>query len=232
MDYVCDRAQAGEMTPGTWYSVYKLSEELEISRSPVRDGLLRLEEAELIEFSRNRGFQIVETKPSDVAQIFDMRLALEPRIAARAAEFRTPAQIEQMREILQAMETHVQAGDEAQFFNWDRRLHDAILEAGATSRAQDTLARLRTHTQILTDSTVRSERSLSDVYAEHLPIIEAIAEGDARAARQRMSEHITTTGRLLLRQTLVHTAGFDALADAALLDARVEEIWDAHTGEF
>lgn len=93
-------------------------------------------------------------------------------------------------------------------------------------------ARLHTHTQILTDSTVRSERSLSDVYAEHLPIIEAIAEGDARAARQRMSEHITTTGRLLLRQTLVHTAGFDALADAALLDARVEEIWDAHTGEF
>ncbi len=64
------------------------------------------------------------------------------------------------------------------------------------------------------------------------PSLMAIAEGDARAARQRMGEHITTTGRLLLRQTLVHTAGFDALADAALLDARVEEIWDAHTGEF
>lgn len=64
------------------------------------------------------------------------------------------------------------------------------------------------------------------------PSLRQSRRGDARAARQRMSEHITTTGRLLLRQTLVRTAGFDALADAALLDARVEEIWDAHTGEF
>ena len=162
-----------------------------------------MEEADLIEFSRNRGFQIVETKLSDVAQTFDMRLALEPRIAARAAKFRTPAQIEQMREILQAMQTHAQAGDEAVFFSWDKRLHDVILEAGGSTRAQDTLARLRMHTRILTHSTVRSERSLTEVNAQHLHTVEAIADGDAAA-----------------------------LANAALLDARVEEIWEAHTGEF
>ena len=59
------------------------------------------------------------------------------------------------------------------------------------------------HTRILTHSTVRSERSLTEVNAQHLHIVEAIADGDAAA-----------------------------LANAALLDARVEEIWEAHTGEF
>ncbi|EEI79673.1 transcriptional regulator [Corynebacterium striatum] len=228
MNYVRDCAQNGSMAPGEWYSVYKLSEELGISRSPVRDGLLRLEEAGLIEFSRNRGFQIVETKPSDVADIFDMRLALEPRIAARAALARSDEQLAQMRALLQSMEASVQSGNEPEFFSWDKQLHDAILVAGGSTRARDTLDKLRTHTQILTDSTVRNERSLEQVHSEHVPIIDAIAKGDAQRARQDMASHITATGRLLLRQTLRRRNPQLSEAEA---EQRVEEIWDAHTRE-
>ena len=89
MDFVRESTLDKTMVTGEWYSVYQVSDQLGISRSPVRDALLRLEEAGLIRFTRNRGFQIVETKPSDVAEIFALRLGIEPAAAYRAAQLRT-----------------------------------------------------------------------------------------------------------------------------------------------
>lgn len=228
MNYVRDAAQTGSMTPGTWYSVYRLSEELGISRSPVRDGLLRLEEAGLIEFSRNRGFQIVETKPSDVADIFDVRLALEPRIAARAALQRSETDIELMHEILEHMAAANAAEDEPVFFDWDVELHNAILHAGNSRRGAQALETLRTHTRILADSTVRTQRSMDQVQSEHVPIVKAIERGDAQAAAHAMQDHLTATGRLLLTQTILH---HNPGLEAAALESAVDEIWQRHIGD-
>ncbi|MFC6257995.1 GntR family transcriptional regulator, partial [Kocuria oceani] len=76
---------AGQMEPGRLYSVQQLASVMNVSRSPVREGLLRLGEAGLIRFHRNRGFEIVEVSPTDVAQILAVRTALEVPAARRAA---------------------------------------------------------------------------------------------------------------------------------------------------
>ncbi|WP_278419101.1 GntR family transcriptional regulator, partial [Corynebacterium stationis] len=130
MDYVRDSVQSGTMDTESWYSVYQLAEKLEISRSPVREGLLRLEEAGLIEFVRNRGFRIIETKPEEVSEIFALRLGIEPKATARAARLRTEQQVDTINELLELMSKASEKNNESEFFHWDQLLHEQILAAG------------------------------------------------------------------------------------------------------
>lgn len=221
MDYVRESAGDGTMTTGQWYSVYQLSELLGISRSPVRDALLRLEEAGLIKFTRNRGFQIVETQPSDVAEIFALRLGIEPPAAYRAATNRSREQLAAADELAHQMSAAAQAQDQDTFFLLDRKLHELILHMGQAFRGAELVDRLRGHTEILGASTAGSQRTLKDIFIEHQPILEAIRSGNATAARAAMYQHLQTTGRLLLEQTV------EKLKDKESRP-HPEEIWDRH----
>lgn len=218
MDYVRDATLDKTMVTGEWYSVYQLSEQLGISRSPVRDALLRLEEAGLIQFTRNRGFQIVKTKPSDVAEIFALRLGIEPPAAYRAALLRTDEQLHAAHETVDRMTASMNKQDEEEFFVHDRILHEQIMIMGQSQRGAGLVEKLRGHTRILGASTAGSKRTLADILREHEPILEAISRGSAEIARASMREHLQVTGRLLLEQA-VEKAG----------EGDVDVIWEQHT---
>lgn len=224
MKFVRDSVQAGEMDTETWYSVYQLAEKLQVSRSPVREGLLRLEEAGLIEFVRNRGFRIIETQPEEVSEIFSLRLAIEPTATARAARLRSEENLAVMHELLLRMDAAAKDKDEAAFFHWDELLHEEILAAGHSKRGAKILAQLRAHTRILSDSTVRQYRTLEQVQSEHEPIVNAIEQKEPGRASAAMATHITATGRLLLRQAIAVSHG--EKQDTVTLEAEVDRIWD------
>ena len=62
---VRDGVAAGELVPDVTYSVYQLAELLGVSRSPVREALLRLAEVGLVRFERNRGFRVLLPPPEE-----------------------------------------------------------------------------------------------------------------------------------------------------------------------
>lgn len=88
-DWVVEHIRAAlrtrAMVPGATYSGYQLAADLGISRSPVRDGLLRLAATGLIEFTPNRGFRIIQPTETDIAEIYALRIAIEVPAARRAA---------------------------------------------------------------------------------------------------------------------------------------------------
>lgn len=222
MDHVRDAVLRGDMSTDGWYSVYQLSEELGISRSPVRDGLLRLEEAGLIRFTRNRGFQVVETRAGDVAEIFALRLGIEPAAAYRAALHHTTDDLAEADALVVAMAESAQVGDEVEFFRLDRVLHELILRMGRNRRAVKLIAQLRTHTRLLGASTAGDSRSLQDILDEHAPILGAIRERDAARARATMHDHLSVTGKLLLAQALRRQGNSDD-------PAAVDKTWADYT---
>lgn len=201
MDYVRAAVLSGQLQPGELYSVYRLAQELNVSRSPVREGLLRLEEAGMIEIFRNRGFRVLPTTPADIAEIFSIRIALEVPAARRAAlsgEDRSDRLFELRLEMHQAAEER----DEERFFSADQELHNAILVTGGARRARDIVERLRTNTRLLAPSTVRLYRGFDAIAGEHDPIIEAIVSRDDSAAAEAMKSHLVSTGRLLVAQAM------------------------------
>lgn len=219
MEYVRAAVMSGTMRPGELYSVYRLAEELQVSRSPVREGLLRLEEAGLIRFERNRGFRIVPTTPADVVEIFSIRIALEVPAAQRAAQAQD-RHLTRLLEVGDLMRDAARVDDEELFFALDRELHDEILVVSGARRAREIVERLRISTRLLSASTVRTHRGYEDICREHDPIIDAIAGGDSETAGRAMETHLVSTGQLLVAQVLDRTGEAE---DAAALWEKLTE---------
>ncbi|MFD6061527.1 DNA-binding GntR family transcriptional regulator [Rhodococcus wratislaviensis] len=197
---VLDAVHSGQMVPGVLYSVYQVAEEFGVSRSPVREGLLRLADSGLLRFERNRGFRIILPQPHEIAEIFAVRLALELPAVRRVARESSPALIEQLQRQLDDMDRSAAAGNEESFSKQDERLHDLILAAAGNSRARTIISTLRETTRLLGAATADRSRTLADISSEHRPIVDAIMEADSSTAERAMRQHILHTGRLLVEQ--------------------------------
>ncbi|GAA3208358.1 GntR family transcriptional regulator [Dactylosporangium siamense] len=195
---VRDGVAAGELVPDRTYSVYQLAELLGVSRSPVREGMLRLAEAGLVEIRRNRGFRVLPPRAHDVAEIIEIRLWLEPPAARKAAAHGTDEQHAAIRAALDTMAAAAAGGDEAAFWPADRTLHDLLLRAAGNARAAGIVAQLRSTTALLGPPTTASGRALAQIHAEHEPVVTAVIARDGAAAEAAMRTHLEATGALLV----------------------------------
>lgn len=184
--------QQRELVPDEVYSVYQLADLLGVSRSPVREAMLRLAEVGLVEIARNRGFRVVLPTAHDIEEIFEVRLALEPAAAGAAARARTD-----VRRQLTAMSDAALADDEPTFWAADRALHHALLTAAGNRRAAAIVEQLRATTALLGPPTTATGRSLPDLLEEHRPIADAVLAGDDAAAEAAMRHHLEHTRDLL-----------------------------------
>ncbi|SDE55462.1 DNA-binding transcriptional regulator, GntR family [Mycolicibacterium neoaurum] len=218
MEAVRDALDAGVMQPGVKYSVYQLAAALGVSRTPVRDALLRLEEIGLVSFEVRQGFRIRLPDPREIAEIFAIRLALEPSAAARAASGCDDALAGRLRDRMAAMQVAVDDDDVRTFAQQDQLLHDDILAAAHNGRARAIVRSLRETTRLLGATT---ERAMSDIDAEHRPVVEAIIANQPSDALCAMRSHLISTGLLLVTQ--------------AVRDQRypvgAEQIWAGAVGE-
>ncbi|MBB2947658.1 DNA-binding GntR family transcriptional regulator [Actinoplanes lutulentus] len=195
---VRDGVAAGELVPGVTYSVYQLADLLGVSRSPAREGLLRLAEAGLIEIRRNRGFQVLPPQAHDIEEIIGIRLSLEPPAAGLAASQGSSEQHAAIRSALAAMEAAAFAGDEASFWPADRALHDLLLHAAGRPRTAAIIERLRGTTALLGPPTTASGRTLGEIHAEHEPVVRAVLARDVAGAEGAMRAHLESTRSLLV----------------------------------
>jgi DNA-binding GntR family transcriptional regulator len=198
---VRDGVAAGELVPEQTYSVYQLADLLGVSRSPVREGLLRLAEAGLIEIRRNRGFRVLPPRAQDIDEIVGIRLALEPPAARRAAEHGTEDHHAAIRAALATMADAAGRGDETAFWPADRALHDLLLRAAGRPRTAAIVDGLRTATALLGPPTTAGGRTLAEILAEHEPVVTAVLARDGAAAEAAMRVHLEATRGLLTALT-------------------------------
>lgn len=217
---------SGDMSPEEWYSVTQLANRLGISRSPVREGLLRLEEAGAIEFVRNRGFRVKTITPADIVEIFAMRVALEVPAVRRAARHAAHS-TEELDRVRAEMSEAATWGDEERFGRADVNLHTALLRIGGANRALDVVNRLRATARLLGVSSTRSEISMPEVHRDHEAIAIAVVDGDSAAAGRLMQNHLISTGRIITRQVL---SGIGARDDPEELWQRMTEGYDFADG--
>lgn len=217
MEAVRTAVDAGVMRAGVKYSVYQLAEALGISRTPVRDALLRLEEVGLIRFEARQGFRILLPDPREIADVFAIRLALELPAVARAAELCDPALALRLGERMDRMQEAATAGDERTFARHDQLLHDHLLEAAGNARAAAIVRSLRESTRLLGATTGRA-RTLFDIDAEHQPVVAAVVANRPAAAVEAMRDHLTSTGRILVAQA-IRDQGSDLDAATVWADA-------------
>ncbi len=197
----------GTLPPGRLYSAYQIASYLGVSRSPVREALMRLAETGLVAFERNRGFRVVIPGPQEIAEVFQLRLLLEVPAARRAATRTSAGLVAELGAELAEMRKAAPGHDEAVFMRHDQRLHHLIVAAAGNSRLVGLVDNLRDVTRLLGASTVDRSRDLDAIADEHVPIVAAIAAGDVAAAGEAMAHHVAHTGKLLVRQAVAEAGG-------------------------
>ncbi|GAA0240339.1 GntR family transcriptional regulator [Cryptosporangium japonicum] len=213
---VRDRIRTRRLVPGPTYSVYQLADELGVSRSPVREGLVKLAEAGVVRFRRNRGFQVLLPEPRDIAEIFAVRVALEVPAARRAAGHASDDAVAAIAECMAELEATT---DPATFWERDRTLHRLVLLASGNRRAAATVDELRAITSLLDAPT---DRTRAAVCAEHRPIVDALVARDGTAAAEAMRSHLSSTALLLMARA-AHTTPDDPALTALWAELNAED---------
>ncbi len=94
----------GRLAPGERLVEARISEELGVSRAPVREALARLEQRGLVVSQANRGTFVVRLGPEDVRELFALRALLEGHAAATAATRRTPGDLAYLEQLAESAE--------------------------------------------------------------------------------------------------------------------------------
>jgi Transcriptional regulators len=190
----------GELAPGTLHSVHTLATQLGVSRTPVREALIKLAQQGMVRFERNRGVRILQTSLHDLEEVFALRLLLEVPATRRAVGLLDDAGRRELRRAFQAMERAAAADDEHRMWEYDRRFHRMLLAASGNSRLAEYVDGLRDMVLRRGVSTAGSSRSLDDIVAEHAAVLECVEAGDAEGAAAAMRAHVLHTAELLIAQ--------------------------------
>ncbi|MFN8899182.1 MAG: GntR family transcriptional regulator, partial [Pseudomonadota bacterium] len=102
---------AGELAPGEKLTEMALAARLGVSRGPLREAFRMLDEAGLVRTEKNRGVFVRDIPIDEAIEIFDLRAAMEELVGRRLAAAITPAQLREVRALVDAMERAVKIDD-------------------------------------------------------------------------------------------------------------------------
>src|SRR3954470_12113349 len=125
---------SGELAPGTLHSVQSLAVQLGVSRTPVREALIKLAQQGMVRFERNRGVRVLQTSLHDLEEVFALRLLLEVAATRRACQLMDAAGRRELRKVFGQMQRAAQADDEFRLWQYDRRFHQALVAGSGNTR--------------------------------------------------------------------------------------------------
>jgi DNA-binding GntR family transcriptional regulator len=178
------------IAPGSRLTEAALAEQLNVSKTPVREALLKLRQVGLVESSGRRGGRVTLPSRSSIQHAYEARRALESFAAEIVAERGSDADIKLIRDAAKRCLAAAEAGDLAGFRHWDLAFHEQIGEATANPRLCELVNDLFALVMALRRRDVpQAEGSVACARA-HVRIARAIARRDPDAARQAMRDHV------------------------------------------
>lgn len=180
----------------------KLSDQLHVSRTPIREALRRLEQEHIID-PTSKGMKVIGISRSDIADICEIRLRLEGLAARWAAERADEAGIRSLKETLDLQEFYTQKQDPDSIKNADSQFHQTIYSLCGSHSMQDTLEplhrKLLKYRRVSVSAQSRAQKSLE----EHRAIYDAIAAHDGDTAEKLTILHVQNARDSILQRAII-----------------------------
>jgi DNA-binding GntR family transcriptional regulator len=231
-----DAIMKGILEPEKLYSVQQIAQllDLGLSRTPVREALVRLADAGLVSFHRNRGVLILKPAVHNLEELFQLRLMVEVPATYRGVRYVDEMLTYRMESEISAMERAVTVSGELgakavdradgnsriktvnsiieDFIKHDTAFHELVIGASGNQVLARTVRGWREIITTLGGWRLTKPQALETLLKEHAEILHAIKERDAAAAARAMYEHVRHTGDFLmkeLQQELPDSGTFD-----------------------
>lgn len=181
---------SGRLQPGESLNEQKLSDQMQVSRTPVREAIRMLEQTGLVEVTPHRGAVVLGISNEDFKDISTIRMYVEGLSARWAAEHITPQQLQELTELVELQEFYLMKGRVTQINDLDSHFHQRIYQASGSRTLSHILSELHHMIQWFREESFRAEGRAEKAVAEHRQILEAVAAGDGELAERLMVAHI------------------------------------------
>jgi DNA-binding GntR family transcriptional regulator len=193
-----DRILAGELGAAERLGEVELAADLGMSRTPVRQALLRLAAEGLVEVAPNRGARVVARSTTELEYVFELRARIEGLAARRAATRATDAQLDELDRIAHDIAGHWRERDLAMVTKLNSAFHGMLIEIADSATLATSVAGLL-HASVL----ARTQSSFDDAAqhrstAHHIEIVAALRANDPDWAESVMHSHLRSARASLL----------------------------------
>ncbi len=202
-DAVRSKIVSGDYPPGSHLPEEAISEELGVSRTPVRAALRRLHDDGLVTLTPHRGAFVAEYTRADVDEVFDLRQILEARAARLASTLRTPDQLARLEELVEEMEVLSRREDSTQrdaLHRNNQEFHELVLSAAQSPRQYRITTTLAQSSVTLGTYFYYSWVDIRRSVQFHRDITWAISQGLGEIAGSLMSNHLALAHAAFITQ--------------------------------
>ncbi len=185
----------GRLGAGAGISIDGLARDLDVSPTPVREALARLEATGMVRRVALKGYSVAPLfSADDLAQLMDARLVIEPVLASRACERRTPALNQALKQAITDLRTAPRGVSFAEFRDYweaDERFHRLIAENNGNQFILSAYNSLGGQIQRFRFFSGLGVTDAECAIEEHTGIFEAFIAGDPERAQRAMVAHIS-----------------------------------------
>ncbi|WP_060885099.1 GntR family transcriptional regulator [Streptomyces caniscabiei] len=200
---------AGRLRPGDRLVERELADRFGVSRVPVREAIRALVAEGFVHFETPRRTVVRRLTPADVAELFELREALEVYVAGLAASRATPESLAELSALLDRAAEATRAGDAETITDINTRFHDRVLAMAGNSLLASVMEPVDGRLRWLT----RQNTEWPQLLTEHRELYEAIASGDPDRARAHALTHVRTNYRSTVRHLFGENGEDSGLGD-------------------
>lgn len=182
--------QHGSLEPNSKVSIDQLSEQLGVSRTPVREAVQRLELEGLVEIIPRVGVRVRDITPEEASDVYSIKEAIEPLASRWAAERSADDARNRLQPLLEMMEQALEADDVATYADVVERFHLALIELARAPAIQDMWGVISARVHWLRHMNLNQPGRLETSLGHHRKVAEAVYSGDGDWAYQEMADHM------------------------------------------
>lgn len=199
-----ERIFAGELTPGSFLDEVKLAEQLEISRTPLREALKVLTAEGLVRHEPRRGCFVAEVTEQDLDEIFPVIALLEGRCAFEAAQNATDADLAVLEDLHDKLARHAKAKRINAYYETNYAIHEAIIALAGNRWLAGVIGDLRKILKLARQQQLHAPGRLEQSLSEHLAVFAALKARDPEGAEAAMRTHLTRQREALRELSRAH----------------------------
>jgi DNA-binding GntR family transcriptional regulator len=185
-----ERIAKGRLRPGSRLIELDISRELGVSRSPVREALLRLAEEGLVEILPYRGAMVVPLDRARFTELLEFRLALEHFALERLVERADRDAIARLRERVGNLRAAIAGGNRDAAIGADLAMHREMIALAGNALVERAYESLLTQIHLYIDVTSAQYERAEDLVTEHEALLDAVERGEFLMSRRLLDAHI------------------------------------------
>jgi len=214
LDAIRSAIMDGTLQPRERLMEIQMAEELGVSRTPIREALRKLELEGFIVMVPRKGAYVSDLSFKDIADVFEIRAALEGLAAGLAAERITEEELEEMERLLVEKREAITHDDIKRLVEVDTSFHELMYKASRNERLGTIISNLREQIQRFRLTSLSYPGRNKESLEEHKKIAEAIQSRDAQIARQLAQEHIENAENILIECLKIEHSKKEGLSES------------------